>query len=91
MRKPLAVFTPNVAQPRSDLANVPRLLMRFSAPSIAHPRSILAVRAAFPRGETTSTANGGAIRSLEIVQQDTRDEGQKVAIFRTFHPKDDVL
>ena len=59
MRKPPAVFAPNAAQPRPDLANAPRLLIRFSAPSVAHPRSILAVRAAFPTAEGRSALRGG--------------------------------
>ena len=58
MRKPPAVFAPNAAQPRPDLANVPRLLMRFSAPSVANPRPILAVRAAFPTAEGGSALGG---------------------------------
>ncbi len=68
MRKPPAVFAPNAAQPRPDLANAPQMLMRFSSPSVAQPRLILAFRAAYSPAEGRSALRWGATRLTETTE-----------------------
>jgi len=65
MHKPPAVFATNAAQPRPDLAKAPQLLMISSFPSVAHPRPILAVRAAYPTAEGRSAGLCDATACLE--------------------------